>query len=191
MKGVPGLTSQLIPEEQAVREWGRKGEMTQQKIHSEVRSKGHETLMLSPVHSRVWWSWPWKGRSGEWLAWERRGHQRKRLKGAGLHSEDSEWSTQGPLQGGDSTRSELHKDLKLLSLSASTSSLPSNECPLKLHGCHLPSSRKYHVLFNSVSQYPERCQAHRELTSHWTNGRMNETQADPWLGGRGWGKRVR
>lgn len=141
--------------------------------------------MLSPVHSRVWWSWPRKGRSGQWLAWERRGHLCRRLKGAGLHSEDTEWPTKGPLQGGDSTRSELHKDLRLLSLSASTSRLPSNKSPLKLQGCCPPSSRKYHVLFNSVSQYLEWFQAHRELTDHWMNGRMNETQADPSLRGEG------
>ena len=115
MKGVPGLTSQLIPEEQAVREWGRKGEVTQQKIYSEDRSKGHETLMLSPVHSQVWWSWPRKGRSGEWLAWERRGHQRK---GAGLHSEDSEWPTQGPLQ------EATQPDLRVTKTSGYSVSLP-------------------------------------------------------------------
>jgi len=54
MKGVLGLTSQVMPEEAALRVRKKGGNDTKQKIHSEVRSKGHKTLTLSPAHSQVW-----------------------------------------------------------------------------------------------------------------------------------------
>lgn len=111
---IPGHTWRTSS--QRVRKNG--GNDTKQKIHSEVRSKGHKTLTLSPAHSRVWWGWPHKGRSGEYLTWEQRGHRCKWLKGAGLHSEDTEWPTK------DLCREATQPDLSFPKTSGYSVSLP-------------------------------------------------------------------